>query len=80
MEKIFDTYKPKGFHTLTTYFFVDNPQELIDFLKNAFFAIEINRSVNPTNNDIANCILEIGDSCFMISQAGYSGDTDHPFR
>lgn len=69
MEKIFVTYKPSGFHTVTTYLFVDNPQELIDFLKKAFFAKEINRSMNPTNNDIANCILQIGDSCFMISQA-----------
>jgi len=33
MERIFDTYKPKGFHTVTTHLFVDNPQELIDFLK-----------------------------------------------
>lgn len=38
-------------------------------MKRAFFAKEINRSINPTNNDIANCILQIGDSCFMISQA-----------
>ena len=48
---------------------MDNPQGLIDFLKNAFFAEEINRSINPNNGDIANCILKIGDSCFMISQA-----------
>lgn len=38
-------------------------------MKNAFFAEEINRSINPNNDDIANCILKIGDSCFMISQA-----------
>ena len=69
MERIFDTYKPKGFHSVTAYLFVENPQELIDFLTKAFFAKEINRSINPTNNDIANCILQIGDSCFMISQA-----------
>lgn len=69
MERIFDTYKPKGFHTVSVYLFVENPQELIDFLKKAFYAEEINRSINPTNSDIANCILQIGDSCFMISQA-----------
>ncbi len=69
MEKIFETYKPNGFHTVTTYLFVDKPEELIDFLKKVFFAKEINRSINPTNNDLANCILQIGDTCFMISQA-----------
>ena len=69
MEKIFETYRPNGFHTVTTYLFVDKPQLLIDFLKNAFLAKEINRSINPKNEDIANCILQIGDTCFMISQA-----------
>lgn len=69
MENIFNTYKPEGFHTVTPYIMVDKPQVLIDFMKNAFFAKEINRSINPTNGDIANCILQIGDTCFMVSQA-----------
>ena len=69
MEKIFQTFKPDGFHTVTPYLFVERPQLLIDFLKKAFFAKEINRSVNPASGDIANCILQIGDTCFMISQA-----------
>jgi len=34
-----------------------------------FFADEINRSINPFNGDIANCIVQIGDTWFMISQA-----------
>lgn len=67
--EIFNTYKPENFHTVTPYLFVDAPQRLIEFLKNTFFAKEINRSISPTNGDIANCILEIGDTCFMISQA-----------
>lgn len=69
MDTIFETYKPGGFHTVTTYLFVNNAPKLIDFLKAAFYAKEVNRSVNPKNGDIANCILQIGDSCFMISQA-----------
>lgn len=69
MDKIFETYTPEGFKTVNPYLFVDNPQQLIDFLKNAFFAEEINRSIDPNTGDIANCILRIGDSCFMISQA-----------
>ena len=32
-------------------------------------AKEINRSISPIDGDIANCILQIGDTCFMISQA-----------
>ena len=47
MDKIFETYKPDNFHTVTPYLFVDNPQVLIDFLKNAFLAKEINCSINP---------------------------------
>lgn len=69
MNKIFDTYKPEGFGTVNGYLFIKNPKELIEFLKSAFFAEEINRSINPKNGDIANVILKIGDSCFMVSQA-----------
>lgn len=68
MKDIYETYKPEGFHTVNTYLFVDKPTVLIDFLENAFYAKEINRSMMP-NGDIANAILKIGDSCFMISQA-----------
>jgi uncharacterized glyoxalase superfamily protein PhnB len=69
MNKIFDTYRPEGFETVNGYLFVKNPKELIDFFKKAFYAKEINRSVNPKNGDIANVIVKIGSSCFMISQA-----------
>ncbi|NHF58513.1 VOC family protein [Flavobacteriaceae bacterium TP-CH-4] len=69
MKKIFETYRPEGFGTVNSYLFIENPEELIDFLKYAFYAEEINRSINPKNGDIANVILKIGNSCFMISQA-----------
>ena len=69
MDNIFNTYKPDNFHTVTPYLFGNNPQRFIDFLKNAFLAIELSRTINPTNGDIANCILQIGDTCFMVSQA-----------
>lgn len=65
----FDTFRPNGFHTLNTYLFVADPQLEIDFLKKAFHAQEINRTINDKTGEIANCILKIGDSCFMISQA-----------
>lgn len=69
MNPVFETYTPDGFGTVNAYLFVSNPQELIDFLKKAFYAEEVNRSVRPDNGDIGNCILKIGDACFMISQA-----------
>lgn len=69
MRRIFNTYKPEGFGTVNGYLFVENPKELIEFLKNAFYAEEINSSINPENGEIANIILKIGDSCFMVSQA-----------
>ena len=69
MDNVFETYRPDNFHTVTPYLFVDNPELLIDFLKHAFLAKEINRSVDPANGNIANCILQIGEACLMISQA-----------
>ena len=65
----YDTYKPPGFHTVNAYLFAEDPRTLIQFLKNAFLAIEINCTLHPRTGEIANCILKIGDSCFMISQA-----------
>lgn len=70
MDNLFQTFRPDGFHTVTPYLFADRPELLIDFLKKAFSAKEINRTVNPKNGDTANCILQIGDTCFMISQSG----------
>lgn len=69
MNDIYNTYHPEGFETINAYLFANNPNELIDFLINAFYAEEINRSINPENGDIANVILKMGTSCFMISQA-----------
>ena len=68
MNTLFQTYKPEGFHTVTPYLFVEEPQKLIDFLQSAFDAQETNRSLMP-DGDIANVILKIGNTCFMISQA-----------
>lgn len=69
MNNVFNTFRPEGFGTVSSYLFVENPKELIRFLKNAFYAEELNRSINPNNGDLANVILKIGSSCFMISQA-----------
>lgn len=69
MKTVFNTYTPEGFSNVNSYLFVADPEALVNFLQKAFYAEEINRSINETNGDISNVILKIGDSCFMISQA-----------
>lgn len=69
MKPNYQTYLPEGFGTVNPYLFVEEPEELIKFLKDAFAALELSRSINPNNGEIGNCILKIGDSCIMLSQA-----------
>lgn len=69
MNNIYNTYRPEGFGTISSYLMVHHPNELIDFLKNAFYAEELNRSIHPETGELSNAILKIGNSCFMISQA-----------
>ncbi len=69
MRPNYDTFRPNGFSTVNPYLFAKEPQELIDFLQNAFAAEELNRTINPKTGEIANSILKMGDSCIMISQA-----------
>jgi uncharacterized glyoxalase superfamily protein PhnB len=64
---IFNTYLPDGFSTLNPYLFVENPRELINFLKDAFYAEEISRTMR--GEEIANVILKVGHNSLMISQA-----------
>lgn len=68
MSDLYDTYKPEGFHSVTPYLFAHEPENLIEFLKNAFNAVEIQRTLNG-KGEIGNCIIKLGDSCMMISQA-----------
>lgn len=69
MDNLYNTFKPEGFSTLNTYLFLEEPEAFIEFVKNVFDANEQSRSIRPDNGDLANCILKIGDTCFMISQA-----------
>ena len=65
----YNTFRPNGFGTVSPYLFASDPETLISFLKSAFDAKELSRTINPDNGDIANCILKLGESCIMISQA-----------
>jgi PhnB protein len=64
---IYDTYKPPGFHTITSYMMVEDAFALIAFLKEAFDAVELYRVMDK--DKIRNATLQIGDSCFMLSHS-----------
>ena len=69
MNSIYQTFRPTGFGTVSSYLFAEDPKGLIDFLKKAFYAEEIDRTVDEETEIIRNCILKIGESCFMLTQA-----------
>ena len=69
MNTSFKTYRPEGFTTVNPYLFVSNPEELIQFLKDTFHAEELGRTLNEKGDVIRNCILKIGDTNIMVSQA-----------
>jgi uncharacterized glyoxalase superfamily protein PhnB len=69
MNPIYKTFIPKGFSTINSYLMISNPEQLIEFLQKAFYAEIMNTSIIPETNQIANCILKIGESCIMVSQA-----------
>ncbi len=54
----------QGFHTVTPYLIVDRAEELIDFVKAAFNAVEIFRSSGSAGG--IHCEVEIGTSRVMI--------------
>ena len=56
---------PQGFHSVTPYIIASDASKLIDFLKQAFDAKEIDRF--ETENSIMHAIVQIGDSKIMIS-------------
>ncbi len=59
---------PEGFRTVTPYFTVQGVPRLIDFLKQAFEAEEVRRSVMP-DGTVMNAELKIGDSMVMLGEA-----------
>ena len=60
--------KPDGYHAITPYLVVDGAARLIDFLKQAFDAQEIERFAAPGNR-IGHAELRIGDSLLMLGDA-----------
>src|SRR5205814_353868 len=60
---------PEGYGTVFPYFIVSDANLFADFLKKAFDAEEMGRTVMP-NGRIANIRIRIGTSTFMISAGG----------
>ena len=70
---IYNTYKPPGFHTMTPYMTAKDPAALMEFLKSAFYAVELDRTTDA-NGVIRNVLLQMGDCCFMMG----TGEEDVP--
>ena len=60
-------YIPPGYGTVFPYMLVERTAEFVDFLKRAFDAEELGRTVAPDGR-IANCRLRIGTTSFMTSE------------
>jgi PhnB protein len=59
---------PEGYHTVTPYIVVDDAAKLVEFVKNAFGAVEMHRTLRP-DGAIAHAEVRIGDSPLMIGGA-----------
>lgn len=82
---------PEGYHTVTPYVMVQGAAKLIDFLKIAFDATEVERMASP-DGTIMHAEVQIGDSKVMITDATmdwkpmpasfyvYVADTDAMYR
>jgi PhnB protein len=60
---------PEGYHSVTPYLTVHGVPTLIDFMKQAFEAQEIERMTRP-DGTIGHAEVKIGDSIVMMGEAG----------
>ena len=58
---------PEGYHTVTPYLVVPGIARLIDFLKQAFGAVEIHRMQRP-DGAVGHAEVKIGDSSVMMGE------------
>jgi PhnB protein len=82
---------PDGFHSVTPYLTVTGVAALLDFLKRAFDATEVERVSRP-DGTVGHAAVRIGDSMVMMGEAGgqwtpmpcslylYVPDTDAVYR
>ena len=60
------SYLPTGFHTLTIHLTVNGAAAYIDFLKQAFDAVELTRSTS-SDGRLLNASVRLGDSVMMLN-------------
>ncbi len=58
---------PKGFHSVTVYLTVPGVARLMDFLKQAFGAKEIERMQEPSGR-VGHALMKIGDTMVMMGE------------
>ena len=59
---------PEGFHTVTPYLVVPDPARLIEFVKAAFGAEEIDRTADPSGR-VMHATVRVGNSMVMMGQS-----------
>jgi PhnB protein len=59
------TYKPQGYHSVTSYLIVDDAARALDFYRAAFGAEEVYRL--PMGDKIGHAEIRIGDTVVMLS-------------
>jgi uncharacterized glyoxalase superfamily protein PhnB len=60
------SYLPAGFHTLTAHLTVNGAAKYIEFLKQAFDAVELTRSPSADGR-LMNASVRVGDSIMMLN-------------
>lgn len=60
---------PEGYHTITPYLMVAEAAQVIEFMKQAFGATEVQRMTGP-DGAIRHAEVSLGDSRLMLSEAG----------
>lgn len=68
---------PKGYHAITPYLILDKAAKAIEFYKKAFGAKEKGR-IALSNGKIVHAELQIGDSRFMLTDAGLKPNAMSP--
>lgn len=66
----------EGFHTVTPYLIAEQPDPVIEFMKEAFGAEETFRGTGSAGG--THCEVRIGDSMLMIGGGGTSGTKSQP--
>jgi PhnB protein len=58
---------PEGFHSVTPLMSIKGAAKMIDFLKDAFGAVELSRFATPDGN-VMHAEIKIGDSIIMLGE------------